>query len=95
MLEIKMLEKFTVAVICLILMGVAISIPFPEVKAEKPPEVKAEKPPEVVEPASRMKLVEQSSLSSFDHAYLISLDNKEYMIVSHHQGGIQILEVTK
>ena len=87
MLEIKMLEKFTVAVICLILMGVAISIPFPEVKAEKPPEV--------VEPASRMKLVEQSSLSSFDHAYLISLDNKEYMIVSHHQGGIQILEVTK
>jgi len=87
MLEIKMLEKFTVAVICLILMGVAISIPFPEVKAEKPPEV--------VEPASRMKLVEQSTLGFYINVYLINVDNKEYMIASHREGGIQIVEVTK
>lgn len=82
-----MFEKICVFVICLALLLVAA--------ASTPQHVSSEKPPEVVEPASRMKLVEQSSLSSFDHAYLISLDNKEYMIVSHHQSGIQIVEVTK
>jgi flagellar biogenesis protein FliO len=81
-----MLEKFVVFLIAFCLLVIV---------AASTPEIKAEKPPEVVEPVSRMKLVETATLGFYTSVYLISVDNKEYLVCSSRDGGINMMEVTK